>query len=89
MSGSRRGKSTGKVAGGAKGYVHAGTEAVARPAVGAAPRFRGKKAPATYRYDSSLSPALEWDSNPAREVAGFLMGCIEEAAGLADRPGRG
>jgi|688.fasta_scaffold34818_2 hypothetical protein len=26
-----------------------------------------KKPPATYRYDSSLSPSLEWDSNPARE----------------------
>jgi adenine-specific DNA-methyltransferase len=29
----------------AKGYVHSGTEAVARPAVGAAPRFKSKKPP--------------------------------------------
>lgn len=30
--------------------------------------FRKKKPPTTYRYDSSLSPALDWDGqNPARE----------------------
>jgi adenine-specific DNA-methyltransferase len=66
----------------ARGYVHADKTMVARPEVGAAPRFRAKQAPTTYRYDSSLSPALDWDANPAREVAGFLLGCIEDAARL-------
>ncbi len=38
-----------------------------RPEVGTQAQFRKKKPPVTYRYDSSLSPALEWDSqNPAR-----------------------
>lgn len=57
-------------------------ETAARPEVGAAPRFRAKKEPATYRYDSSLSPALDWDSLPAREIGLWLMTCIEQAAAL-------
>lgn len=65
-----------------KGYVHADKDMAARPEVGAAPRFRAKKPPTTYRYDSSLSPALEWDSAPAREVGNFLLACIEDAAAL-------
>ncbi len=36
----------------------------------------------TYHYDLSIAPALDWDSNPARETAAFLLRCIEEAAGL-------
>jgi adenine-specific DNA-methyltransferase len=55
---------------------------VARPEIGAAPRFRTKAPPATYRYDSSLAPALDWDTNPARETAAFLLSCIEDAAAL-------
>src|SRR5712671_2894180 len=66
----------------AKGYVHAKTLAVSRPTVGAAPRFRVKKQPTVYRYDSSLAPALDWDISPAREVAAFLIACIEDAAAL-------
>jgi len=67
---------------GARGYVHTDKDMAARPEVGAAPRFRAKQAPAAYRYDSSLSPALDWDTNPAREVAAFLLTCIEDAARL-------
>ncbi|MCC6718492.1 MAG: site-specific DNA-methyltransferase, partial [Acetobacteraceae bacterium] len=67
----------------ARGYVHADKTMVARPEVGAAPRFRGKQAPTSYRYDSSLAPALDWDTNPAREQVEFLLVCIEEAARLA------
>lgn len=67
----------------AKGYVHADKTMAARPEVGAAPRFRAKQPPASYRYDNSLSPALEWDTNPAREVAAFLMQAVEDAAALA------
>ena len=66
----------------AAGYFHKDKSLKGRPEVGAAPRFRAKHPPASYRYDSSLSPALEWDSNPAREVASFLMACIEQAAAL-------
>jgi thiamine biosynthesis lipoprotein ApbE len=32
-----------------------------RPDVGTQAQFKKKKPPATYRYDSSLSPTLEWD----------------------------
>jgi adenine-specific DNA-methyltransferase len=64
-----------------KTYRHE-QETVARPEIGAAPRFRGKKEPTNYRFDSSLSPALDWDSQPAREVGAWLLRCIEEAAAL-------
>jgi adenine-specific DNA-methyltransferase len=64
-----------------KGYRHKG-EAAARPEAGAAPRFKATKASATYRYDNSLSPALDWDQQPAREVAAWLLAQIEAAAAL-------
>lgn len=39
-----------------------------RPEVGTQAQFKKKLPPKTYRYDSSLSPALDWDGkNPARE----------------------
>ena len=39
-----------------------------RPEVGTQAQFKKKKEPQKYRYDDSLSPALEWDGqNPARE----------------------
>jgi adenine-specific DNA-methyltransferase len=57
-------------------------EAVARPEAGAAPRFRAKKESVTYRYDSSLSPALDWDMSPARDIASWLLAAIEDAAAL-------
>ncbi len=64
-----------------KVYRHA-QKAVSRPEAGAAPRFRDKREKATYRYDSSLSPALDWDTNPAREVAAWLLAAIEDSARL-------
>ena len=67
-----------------KDYRHA-QEATARPEVGAAPRFRARRESATYRYDSSLSPALDWDTNPARDTAAWLLTAIEDAAGLPDQ----
>jgi adenine-specific DNA-methyltransferase len=63
-----------------------------RPDVGTQPQFRKKKPPATYRYDSSLSPALSWDGqNPARELGEWLLALIQRAAALPaphafDRP---
>ncbi|HYU78757.1 MAG TPA: DNA methyltransferase, partial [Vicinamibacterales bacterium] len=54
-----------------------------RPEVGTQPQFRKKKTPVTYRYDSSLSPALDWDgSNDARELGEWLLRIAEEAAAL-------
>ena len=51
-------------------YAHPDASALLRPDVGTQAQFRKKKPPATYRYDSSLSPALDWDQqNPAREQA--------------------
>ncbi len=49
-------------------YRHPEAETPLRPEVGTQAQFRKKKPPATYRYDSSLSPVLDWDGqNPARE----------------------
>lgn len=43
-------------------------ETPARPDVGVQPQFKRRAAPKTWRYDSSLSPTLDWDGqNPARE----------------------
>jgi len=53
-----------------------------RPDVGTQAQFRKKKPPATYRYDSSLSPALDWDSNPTREKGEALIRQILEAESL-------
>jgi adenine-specific DNA-methyltransferase len=56
-----------------------------RPDVGTQPQFRKKKPPVTYRYDSSLSPAVDWDGqNPARELGEWLLGLIERAAVLPE-----
>ena len=63
-----------------KSYAHPEASALLRPDVGTQAQFRKKKPPATYRYDSSLSPALDWDQrNPAREQAEARL------AALADR----
>lgn len=49
-------------------YRHPEAEMPLRPDVGTQPQFRKKKPPVTYRYDSSLSPALDFDGqNSARE----------------------
>jgi adenine-specific DNA-methyltransferase len=71
-------KSTGKVA---EGYKHPDQTLLMRPEVGTQAQFRKKKPPVTYRYDSSLSPALDWDGqNGAREMGEWLLGVIEQAA---------
>ena len=58
-------------------------EALLRPEVGTQAQFKKRKPPKTYRYDSSLSPALDWDGqNPARELGEWLLAQIEEAAAL-------
>lgn len=57
----------------------------ARPDVGTQPQFRRKAPPKTWRYDSSLSPALDWDAgNPAREAGEALIADILGAKNLED-----
>ncbi|HMC23678.1 MAG TPA: DNA methyltransferase, partial [Thermoanaerobaculia bacterium] len=72
----KRGKSSAEV----KGYKHEEAEVLLRPDVGTQAQFRKKKPPAKYRYDSSLSPALDWDGqNSARERGEALIREILEA----------
>jgi adenine-specific DNA-methyltransferase len=67
----------------AETYRHPTAEAVLRPDVGIQAQFRKKKPPRTYRYDSSLSPSLEWDGqNPAREEGEALIQAILDAETL-------
>jgi adenine-specific DNA-methyltransferase len=68
----------------AEPYRHPTAEAVLRPEIGTQPQFKKKKPPQTYRYDSSLAPALEWDGgNAARERGEALIRQILEAPDLA------
>ncbi len=60
-------------------------EELARPDVGTQPQFKKKAPPKTYRYDSSLAPALDWDGqNPAREQGEALLRELLEAKTLED-----
>ena len=50
-----------------------------RPDIGTQAQFRKKKKPATYRYDPSLSPALDWDGqNAAREQGEAKIAALQE-----------
>ncbi len=52
----------------AENYRHPTSESLMRPEVGVQAQFKKRLPPKKYRYDGSLSPALEWDGqNPARE----------------------
>jgi len=67
----------------AKSYKHADKDAAMRPEVGTQARFTKKLPPKTYHYDSSLSPALDYDGqNHARELGEWLLKQIEEASRL-------
>jgi adenine-specific DNA-methyltransferase len=64
-------------------YRHPEAESPLRPEVGTQAQFRKRKPPATYRYDSSLSPALDWDGqNHAREAGEALIREILESKSL-------
>jgi adenine-specific DNA-methyltransferase len=64
-------------------YRHPTADTPLRPDVGTQAQFKKKKPPATYRYDSSLSPALDWDGqNGARGQGEWLLAKIEESAAL-------
>jgi len=64
-------------------YKHPEATSLLRPDVGTQPQFRKKKPPVTYRFDSSLSPALDWDGqNSAREQGEALIREILETDSL-------
>src|SRR5688572_20967616 len=68
-----------------KTYTHPTHELAGRPEIGMQAQFRKKKAPKTYKYDSSLSPALDWDGqNAARERGEALIKRILDATSLND-----
>jgi adenine-specific DNA-methyltransferase len=48
--------------------------------VGVQDQFTTKKPPKTYRYDSSLDPALSWDENRDRDLAEWLIGLVQRCA---------
>lgn len=54
--------------------------AVQRPNAGVQDQFQGKKPPKTYRYDSSLDPALSWDEQRERDLGEWLLGLVIRAA---------
>ena len=63
----------------ASNYAHPEASALLRPDAGAQAQFRKKKPPAAYRYDSSLSPALDWDGrNAAREQGEAKIAALQE-----------
>src|SRR5207244_8949607 len=67
----------------AESYQHPEADSPMRPDVGTQAQFKKKKPPKTYRYDSSLSPELNWDGqNSAREQGEALIGQILEAESL-------
>lgn len=68
----------------AESYRHPEAESPARPEAGTQAQFKKKRAPARYRYDSSLSPVMEWDgANSVRELGEWLLACIQDASKLA------
>ena len=84
-----RRKSGGSDLGGAasptEAYQFPEASLLARPEIGSQARFKKKRPKATYRYDSSLAPEMNWDGqNPAREHGEWLIACIEDAAKLAN-----
>lgn len=60
-------------------YRHA-TEAVQRPDAGVQDQFQAKKPPRTYRYDSSLDPAMSWDEQRERDLGEWLLGLVIRAS---------
>jgi adenine-specific DNA-methyltransferase len=62
-----------------------------RPDTGVEAQFPNKKAPKTYRYDSSLAPELCWDENAERPFAEWLLnlvalaGTVSEPFALGDK----
>jgi adenine-specific DNA-methyltransferase len=69
----------------AENYRHPKADSLMRPDVGTQAQFKKKKFPKTYAYDSSLSPAMDWDGqNPAREQGEALISQVLEAESLEE-----
>ena len=68
-------------------FKHPEATSPMRPDVGTQAAFKKKKPPETYRYDSSLSPALDWDGqNPAREQGEAILAQLgQQLAEIAPR----
>jgi len=80
-----RSKNSGRTTKTAETYRHPEAESPLRPDVGTQAQFKKRKPPARYRYDSSISPVLEWDGqNHAREAGEALIREILEAKSLDD-----
>ncbi len=78
-----RSKRAAAAAPGAEPYTHTEAKALMRPDAGTQAQFKKRKPPRTYRYDSSLSPALDWDGrNAARAKGEKLIREIAEASSL-------
>jgi len=60
-------------------YKH-GQESVQRPDAGVEAQFSNKKAPKTYRYDSSLAPELSWDESADRAFSEWLLTLVADSA---------
>jgi adenine-specific DNA-methyltransferase len=68
---------------GAETYEHPTATTPLRPDVGMQAQFKKTKPAQKYRYDSSLSPALDFDGqNPAREQAEALIRAVLDAKTL-------
>ncbi|MBS0182240.1 MAG: hypothetical protein JSS39_07530 [Nitrospira sp.] len=66
-------------------YKYPEATSLMRPEVGTQAQFKKKKPPKTYRYDSSLSPSLDWDAkNPAREQGETLIKQVLDAKSLEE-----
>jgi adenine-specific DNA-methyltransferase len=66
-------------------YKHPEAQSLMRPEIGTQAQFKKKKAPKAYQYDSSLSPALDWDAkNPAREQGEALIKQVLDAKNLEE-----
>ncbi|THJ22478.1 MAG: site-specific DNA-methyltransferase [Nitrospira sp. CG24D] len=66
-------------------YKHPEAKSLMRPEVGTQAQFKKKKPPKTYGYDSSLSPALDWDAkSPAREQGETLIKQVLNAQSLEE-----
>jgi adenine-specific DNA-methyltransferase len=66
-------------------YKHPEAKSLMRPEVGTQAQFKKRKPPKTYRYDSSLSPALDWDAkNSAREQGEALIKQVLDAKNLEE-----
>src|SRR5438093_293733 len=81
-----KGKSAATRTSRAETYVHPKAEVLLRPDVGTQAQFKKSKPPKKYRYDSSLSPVLEWDGqNAAREQGEAAIREMQEAAAALDK----